>query len=77
MKTRIYLVSMTTPEGSSEFLVEAASAAQAERHVADKFITSEVASGKTIARLMQRTNGRVEVAGDADSLPLPLDPPLS
>ncbi len=65
--TRIYAV---TVRDNDTYLVDATSKQQAERHVAAKFISAEVANGKTVAELM--ANGvKVETAGDPDTGKLP------
>jgi hypothetical protein len=74
MKTRIYRVGVRFPNGDqSNYLVEATSRSQAERHVAAKFISAEVASPQNIVALM--TNGaKVETAkADTETADLPLN----
>lgn len=57
MKTRIYAVNVIAGNGDGQpfektHLVDAGNRAQAERHVARKYVSGEIADGKTIARLM-------------------------
>lgn len=74
MNTRIYVVKHFNGEKVSEFLVDAPSKSAAERHVAARVISAQVANGRVIAGLM--SNGvKVEVAGeDTQTEQLPLEP---
>jgi hypothetical protein len=58
MKTRIYVTTVLAPHEDGtlhekNYLVDATSPHQASRHVGKKYIESQVADGKTIARMMK------------------------
>lgn len=74
MKTRIYVVTVLVPIVTDateklhekRYLVDATSRQAAERHVANKYVSAEIAGGKDIAKLM--ANGAtVEQAAKDDA----------
>lgn len=71
-KTRIYRVqiAVVATEGNiaeREYLVDATSRNQAERHVAAKFVSAEIADGKTIAAMMKNGASVEQARPDVDT----------
>lgn len=76
MNTRIYVVKHATPDKIQEFLVDASSRQTAERHIAKRFISAQVANGRTVGHLMA-SGVKLEVANEvpAEQQELPVDMP--
>lgn len=84
MKTRIYAVTVIAPIFASgaqtgvfekTHLVDATSRSQAERHVGNQYMSTEVADGKTIAKMMAKGATLEQARADEETEQLPLTPP--
>lgn len=58
-------------------LVDATSASQAERHVGKQYMSTEVANGKTIAKLMAQGATLEQARADEETMQLPLTQPAA